>query len=121
MNTPKNIILNKLSPLSLLKDGWLDGHGSAFSSKEIEEAVNILQAFSVEGVQLPEVIPMECGILFEWVHINGTPTVEINFGKELLYFHVSREDGSNVEAEVPLLEMKNLKWMNIVKAFIPKQ
>lgn len=120
MNTTQNIISNKLASLYLLKDGWLDGQGSAFSIKEIETAACLLQDFSGEKVQLPEVIPMECGILFEWVHINGTPTLEINFSKELLYFHVSREDESNIEAEIPFLEIKNLKWMNVVKAFVTK-
>ncbi len=71
--------------LSSLKDGWLEGHGVAPKSDDLNWLTNEVAKSFPESLEYPSVAPTEEGhVIFEWMRPHARIELEINFEEQQL-------------------------------------
>ncbi|WP_421752494.1 hypothetical protein [Croceimicrobium sp.] len=96
----------RLEEISLLKEGWLDGQGSSFSKKKLEELSKLFDEYFDDNLPLPKTFPTpEGGIQFEWANDNFdvSALVEIDDSFSTQVHSLSFSDDKEVELQLNLL------------------
>jgi hypothetical protein len=89
----------RLDELSALRDGWLDGEGTAPTRATIDRAASSIRALSAEGnAPTPYLYPTPEGeIRAEWPLADGEITAIFDAAGERAYLHASNSRGELVE------------------------
>jgi len=96
----------RLEELAALKDGWLDGSGSAISREAMRAAETLLFWCVDEGIARPGIFPTESGgIHLEWDDPNETEVVVEATGTVRLFSDTVSDDGVEGALEAVFTEL----------------
>lgn len=78
-------LVSAIDGLSSLKDGWLEGHGIAPKSEDLNWLTNEVAKSFPESLEHPSVAPTEEGhVIFEWMQPHARIELEISFADQKL-------------------------------------
>ena len=92
-----------IDALALLKDGWLEGHGVAPESGNLNWLSNEVAKVFPDSLEYPAVVPTEDGnVVFEWIRPHARIELEVNFaGKQLELYASNLKKDPFVEVTYP--------------------
>jgi len=97
VDQPDYQLVEQLDEIAAMKDGWLDGKGSAPAIAAVESVSDALVGSYPEDLPLPTVTPTPEGdLLFEW-EVEGTPSLDLCLSSWEASFHSFGPNGEDVE------------------------
>jgi len=108
----------RLDELRLLRDGWLEGGGSAPTSAGLDWLSNQATRSYPEDLPLPFVYPTpEGGIRLEWSHGSHDVTLDIDLATHLAGLHALNLDSSeDLEENLSLDEPAD--WARLIEQIL---
>jgi hypothetical protein len=103
----------RLEELKMLKDGWLDGRGSAPSAVGLDWLANVFEGRYSEDLPLPYVYPVaEGGVQLEWSLQRQEASLEIDLEQKRGEWHVlDLNTGQEESKQLNLAEETAWNWL----------
>ncbi|MFB7619821.1 hypothetical protein [Kitasatospora sp. NPDC056181] len=91
-------LVERLTELSKLESGWLEGAGEEISKLVLRQAESLLLGFLDEGIERPRIFPTDrSGVQFEWTGTQGEVTAEITRDEKVELYAYSKTDDDDEE------------------------
>ena len=101
---------NVFAPLKSLKDGWLDGYGTAPDQDALSSVAEQMVRYP-NDLPIPAVVPTpEGNLLFEW-EAPGDPSIDLDLNSKTAVFHCFTSDGNDEEKEFSLERQRD--WSDL--------
>lgn len=83
-------LTSEIESLASLKHGWLEGHGVALNTDNLNWLSNEVTKSFPESLQYPAVVPTEDGnVVFEWIKPQARIELEVNFAAQQLEIYAT--------------------------------